>query len=147
MTTTNGVAIGPGASVSGANSVALGSGSSDLGRSNTVSVGSAGNNRTISNLAPGVLGSDAVNVNQLKSAEHLLKQGIATSMAMSSMITPSAPGKTTIGFNGATYAGYYSAAINFAHRVNTDIPLYVTGAVGAGGAGSVGGRVGMAVEF
>ena len=126
----------------GTNSVALGS-DTTTSRANTVSVGG----RTISDLAPGVLGTDAVNVNQLNSAERLLKRGIATSMAMSSIITPSAPGKTTIGFNGATYAGYYSAAINFAHRVNTDVPLYITGAIGAGEAGAVGGRVGVAVEF
>ncbi|MDY3117034.1 YadA-like family protein [Campylobacter hominis] len=51
----------------GSNSVAIGAGSSDNGRKNVVSVGNAtkGLNRTITNVAPGKYGTDAVNMNQL----------------------------------------------------------------------------------
>ena len=49
------------------NSIAIGAGSSDNGRKNVVSVGNAktGLNRTITNVAPGKYGTDAVNMNQL----------------------------------------------------------------------------------
>ena len=144
----NGVALGTNATVlaSASNSVALGNGSV-ADAPNTVSVGTVSSPRRIVNVANGVLGNDAVNVNQLNTAIRGVQKGIATSMAMASTITPSAPGKTTVGFNGATYAGFYSAAINFAHRVNSEAPIYVSGAVGAGEDGSWGGRVGVAVEF
>jgi trimeric autotransporter adhesin len=60
----NSVALGQGASASADGSVALGQGSLAT-RANSVSVGSVGNERTITNVAPGVEGTDAVNVNQL----------------------------------------------------------------------------------
>lgn len=49
------------------NSIAIGAGSNDGGRKNVVSVGNAktGLNRTITNVAPGKYGTDAVNMNQL----------------------------------------------------------------------------------
>ena len=51
----------------GSNSIAIGAGSSDDRRKNVVSVGNAetGLNRTITNVAPGKYGTDAVNMNQL----------------------------------------------------------------------------------
>ncbi|WP_250622819.1 ESPR-type extended signal peptide-containing protein [Pinirhizobacter soli] len=59
--------VGQGAKAAGANSVALGRGSLAL-RANTVSVGSAGNERQIVNVAEGTQDTDAVNVAQLKKA-------------------------------------------------------------------------------
>ncbi len=58
------VAIGTLATSSGANSVALGAGSSDGGQSNVVSVGSAGSERRITNVANAVNATDAVNLGQ-----------------------------------------------------------------------------------
>ena len=51
----------------GSTSIVIGAGSSDNGRKNVVSVGNAktGLNRTITNVAPGKYGTDAVNMNQL----------------------------------------------------------------------------------
>ena len=49
----------------GKNSVSIGGGSTDGGRSNTVSVGAPGHERTISNVANPVKGTDAVNLNYL----------------------------------------------------------------------------------
>lgn len=59
----NGVAIGAGASAE-TGSIALGS-ESVADRQNTVSVGNAGSERQITNVAAGIEGTDAVNVNQL----------------------------------------------------------------------------------
>ncbi|MEH6421130.1 YadA-like family protein [Pseudomonas sp. CGJS7] len=60
------VALGNDTAATGAGSVALGNGSV-ADRANTVSVGRAGSERQITNVAAGVNGTDAVNVNQLKS--------------------------------------------------------------------------------
>ena len=57
-------ALGNGAIATGANSVALGAGSI-ASEDNTVSVGAPGSERRITNVAPGINGTDAVNVNQL----------------------------------------------------------------------------------
>ena len=64
-TTINAVALGHNATASGLNSVALGSHATDGGRANTVSVGGVGTERTVSNVAAGTLGTDAVNLDQL----------------------------------------------------------------------------------
>ncbi|MBO9652345.1 MAG: YadA-like family protein, partial [Variovorax sp.] len=61
------VAIGSGASALANNSVALGAGSTTGDRENVVSVGSAGNERAIANVADGVTATDAVNKRQLDS--------------------------------------------------------------------------------
>ena len=63
------VAIGGNAQSLAANSVALGS-NSVADRANTVSVGSAGNERQITNVAAGTADTDAVNVAQLKAYGH-----------------------------------------------------------------------------
>jgi trimeric autotransporter adhesin len=65
-TGTGAVAIGAGAAASAPNSVALGNGSV-ANVANTVSVGSPGNERRITNVAPGINQTDAVNVGQLSS--------------------------------------------------------------------------------
>ncbi|MCE4226451.1 hypothetical protein HCU64_22135 [Methylobacterium sp. C25] len=62
---TRSLALGNGATSSGTNSVALGAGSTDGGLANVVSVGSAGNERRITNVAAGVNATDAANMGQL----------------------------------------------------------------------------------
>ncbi|WP_321879508.1 YadA family autotransporter adhesin, partial [Paraburkholderia bannensis] len=66
-TGTNATAIGAGATATGANSVALGQGAVAT-EENTVSVGSDTVQRRITNVAQGINGTDAVNVNQLNQA-------------------------------------------------------------------------------
>jgi autotransporter adhesin len=61
----NAVAMGAGATASANNSVALGAGSKTGNRENIVSVGSAGNERAIANVADAVMDTDAVNKRQL----------------------------------------------------------------------------------
>ncbi|MFM0061160.1 YadA-like family protein, partial [Paraburkholderia phytofirmans] len=64
---THSTAMGANAKATGANSVALGAGSV-ADRDNTVSVGSAGNERQVTNVAAGTATTDAVNVGQLNDA-------------------------------------------------------------------------------
>ncbi|WP_179096215.1 YadA family autotransporter adhesin, partial [Burkholderia pseudomallei] len=61
----------------GSNSVALGANSTDGGRSNVVSVGSATQQRQITNVAAGTEGTDAVNVNQLNALSTSMSQSLA----------------------------------------------------------------------
>lgn len=72
VNSTNGVALGNYAAVNHANSVALGANTTTTA-ANQVNVGG----RTIGSLAPGVLGTDAVNVNQLNAAAAGLAGDIA----------------------------------------------------------------------
>lgn len=121
-TGTNSVAVGQNSSASGSNSVAIGADSSDDGRENAVAVGNATNQRTITHVAAGTQGTDAVNVNQLNSqvnaslnsanayaddlfsgVDHRLKRlekesnaGIASAMAMATMPQAYAPGKSMV---------------------------------------------------
>jgi autotransporter adhesin len=167
------VAIGQNASASGANSVAIGAGSSDGGQSNVVSVGSVGAERRITNVAPGINGTDAVNVNQLTAAmastlasanaytnqqianvnfdlgqlRNHVNQGVAAAMAMADAPFPSAPGRTSYTANTAIYYGKVAFSASLSHRLNTDSPFAITGAVTYGGGNGVGGRAGVAGEF
>ncbi|OND45201.1 YadA family autotransporter adhesin, partial [Burkholderia pseudomallei] len=61
----------------GSNSVALGAGSNDGGRSNVVSVGSDTQQRQITNVAAGTEGTDAVNVNQLNTLSTSMSQSLS----------------------------------------------------------------------
>jgi autotransporter adhesin len=63
-------AVGYRASASGVNSVAIGANSSDGGQANVVSFGSPGAERRLTNVAPGVNGTDAVNLNQLNAVSN-----------------------------------------------------------------------------
>jgi autotransporter adhesin len=89
---TNGIAIGNGAQTSAQNAVALGS-YSIADRYNTVSVGAPGAERAITNVAPALLGTDAVNLNQLNAVNNQLKtridQQVATALAMAQTVSMS----------------------------------------------------------
>ncbi|AEA63090.1 Putative membrane-anchored cell surface protein [Burkholderia gladioli BSR3] len=61
----------------GSNSVALGQGSTDGGRSNVVSVGSSTQQRQITNVAAGTEGTDAVNLNQLNALSTSMSQSFS----------------------------------------------------------------------
>ena len=72
-------------------------------RSNTVSVGSSFMQRTISDLAPGIEDTDAVNVSQLDDAARVSNRGIAGVSALAAL--PSIePGKK---FSAGLGVGYY----------------------------------------
>lgn len=138
----NSVAGGSGATASGEKSSALGSNSLAVGknavalgagsvadRDDSVSVGREGGERQIVNVAPGVAGTDAVNVNQLRELGQGLNQqvagvrndmqrmdsrmsaGIAAAMAVASLPQPYRPGKSMVAIGGATWRGETGVAI------------------------------------
>ena len=131
----NSVAIGNGATALSANSVALGANSIANGSSlsnytpfnptgtaagispvGEVSVGAAGQERIITNVAAGSAPTDAVNVSQLSGLQHSLNQeikglknGVAAAMAMQ-MPTLNIPGRVVL----HTGVGNYDGATAFA---------------------------------
>ncbi|VWB97964.1 membrane-anchored cell surface protein [Burkholderia lata] len=114
----------------GTNSVAIGAGSNDGGRSNVVSVGSDTQQRQITNVAAGTQGTDAVNLNQLNTlsttvsqtvqnqqtqinnlgsalqqTDTLARQGVAAATALT-MLPQVEPGKTiNVAVGVARFAG------------------------------------------
>jgi autotransporter adhesin len=159
------VAIGAGAAASAPNSVALGNGSV-ANVANTVSVGSPGNERRITNVAPGINQSDAVNVGQLSSVaagfqsqigglqaqinnnDRRLRDGVAVSMAAGGV--PAVPQGRRVGMFGniATYDGHGAAGVGITGVLyeTRGYQVQANGAVGVGFDTSVvGGRGGVAV--
>ncbi|MEJ7687075.1 MAG: ESPR-type extended signal peptide-containing protein [Variovorax sp.] len=141
-------AVGSGSMATGTNSVSLGGNSFDDGRANVVSVGSAGNERQITNVAPGVQGTDAVNVNQLNAtgsrisavAEQLnrdtkmLSGGIAASAALA-VVTPVEPGRYHVSGAVAGYNGEAGVGFNILKR-SADGARTLHAGVGWGSGGS-----------
>jgi autotransporter adhesin len=127
------VTLGSSANASALDSVALGSGSV-ADQANTVSVGAPGSERRITNIAPGVNPTDAVNVSQLSGLQDLsglhndisalhddignvassAYRGIAGVAALTAGIS-AVPGKTTINAGVGAYKGYAAGAITASH--------------------------------
>jgi autotransporter adhesin len=165
VTNTNGTAIGNAATSTGVNSVALGAGSSDGGRANVVSVGSAQQQRAITNVAAGNVtanSTDAVNGSQLYSTNQALNNtnnavatlqtqygtlrrdafsGIAGAMAMQGG-QPVAPGHFSIGAGFGIYGGQSAVALRGGYTT-PDGHWALGGAVSTGFASShdIGGSV------
>ena len=147
-TGTDAVAIGANAQASGNNSIA--------DEANTVSVGSAGNERRVTNVAPGVNGTDATNVNQLNalrddvstsmtSLRRAALGGVAAAMAMPNLM-PSSPGKTVVGAGVANYKGYNAFAAGATYRSENGKWL-VNGAASVTQNGDAGVRAQAGYEF
>jgi autotransporter adhesin len=147
----NSTALGANAKAPGNNSVALGAGSV-ADRDNTVSVGSPGHERTISNVAPGIAGTDAVNVNQLNSlGNQLMNQtndvarkaytGIAAAMALQAPAL-AVPGKTVMRLGAGTYQGQGAAGISF-RRTSDSGNWSVSGGVAGGASGGAAATLGV----
>jgi trimeric autotransporter adhesin len=139
---------------------------------NTVSFGSAGNERRLTNIAAGIAPTDAVNVGQFTSVAAGLqsqisgvqsqidglsrtvdandvraRRGIAATAAMTNPGMPSAPGKTAWALNTAYFAGETGVGFGVNHRLNTSIPLYISGGYANGGGIQHTVRVGLGGEF
>ncbi|MGE8331312.1 MAG: YadA family autotransporter adhesin, partial [Paraburkholderia nemoris] len=133
---------GAAANASASNSVALGQGSI-ADRANTVSVGAAGQERQITNVAAGVQGTDAVNVNQLqqsvggavsqansytddqiRSARRDGYGGAASAMAMAGLPQAILPGHGMVAMAGGTYAGQSALAIGVSQISETGKWVY-----------------------
>ena len=118
--TNGGAAFGDGASATGSLSAALGPGAV-ASAPNTVSVGAPGAERRITNVAPGISQTDAVNVGQLQSVaagfqsqigslqsqiidnNREARRGIAAAVATPSAPMPAMPGRTTWQLRTSTF--------------------------------------------
>ncbi|KGC96359.1 coiled stalk of trimeric autotransporter adhesin family protein [Burkholderia pseudomallei] len=148
-------AIGEQAHAMAENSVAIGAGSI-ANEANTLSIGRDGNERRLSHLAPGVSGTDAVNMNQLNTMHNEIDgkmadiqrnayAGIAAAMAMPNM-TPSGPGRSVVAAGVGTYEGYSAVAAGITYRTSGGHWL-VNGAISATQYGDMGLRAQAGYEF
>ena len=125
----NQVAGGNNATATAYNSVAIGT-NSVADQDNTVSVGAPGDPRRITNIAPGINGSDAVNVHQLNEVRNKIDEvrkkayaGIASVSALAGIPNP-IPGKRfTMGIGYGYYEGQNAMAIGLKGIVSARISL------------------------
>ncbi|WP_254603796.1 YadA family autotransporter adhesin [Burkholderia lata] len=125
----NAVALGASASATANNAVALGAGSI-AGQANTVSMGAPGSERRITNVAPGVSPTDAVNMSQLRQVQQgvtdVARQaysGIAAATALT-MIPEVDPGKTiAVGIGSSSFKGYGATAIGVSVRITDNLKM------------------------
>jgi autotransporter adhesin len=132
-------AIGSNAAASAPNAVAIGAGSV-ANQANSVSVGSPGNERTITNVAPGVNPTDAVNMSQLQAVQQSVNNiganaysGIAMAGALAGLPQVE-PGKSfNLGAGVGNYGGYTALAIGGSARItdNTIIKMGVSATNGS----------------
>ncbi|MEX3983618.1 YadA family autotransporter adhesin, partial [Paraburkholderia sp. EG287A] len=151
----NATAIGDSAKAMGNNSVALGA-NSVADEDNTVSVGSQGNERRITNVANGVHATDAVNMGQLQSGLNALQSnvnsvarnaygGIAAATALT-MIPEVDQGKTVaVGIGTANFQGYQAVALGASARITQNLKVKVGGGYASGGGATIGG--GMSYQW
>ncbi len=105
----------------GKNSLSIGGGSTDGGRDNTVSVGAPGHERTISNVANPVKGTDAVNLNylnnrladvygEMKNIKDEGRAGSASAIAIGGILQATIPGKNVVSISGGNYENQNAVA-------------------------------------
>nr|WP_235993522.1 YadA-like family protein [Paraburkholderia solitsugae] len=128
------MAMGGGAQASGDNSVALGAGSV-ADQANTVSVGSPGNERRITNVADGQGPTDAVNMRQFQSGVNSVARsaysGVAAATALT-MIPEVDQGKTlAVGIAGGSYKGYQAVALGASARITANLKVKVGAGISA----------------
>ena len=137
----NSTAIGAGAVAIGNNSVALGQGSAAV-EDNTVSVGNAttGTTRRITNVAPGVAPTDAVNVEQFLGALGALDDKLSTRISQTGAITAAMSqiqlprgAYSGIGVGLGTQGGQSAIALGFVAAVSPNLLVKFT----AGNTGQV----------
>lgn len=156
----NSTALGDGAMASGANSVALGA-NSVASADNTVSVGAVGSERTISNLAAGVHGTDAVNVTQLNAGVAAANQytdsqigsvrrdmygGVAAALAVAGLPQPSSLGKSMVAVATANWHGQQGVAVGVS-TISENGNWIFKGAVTTSSHGGTGAVVGAGYQW
>ncbi|WP_390349762.1 YadA family autotransporter adhesin [Variovorax boronicumulans] len=118
----------------------------------TLGAGEAAGGTRISNVAPGVLPGDAVNLGQLQQVQkqvgdvaRIAYSGVAMATAMSSLPQAMTPGKTLMTLGVGQYAGYSAMAVGFSSRSNDGKWIYKINGGYSGQKFSVG--VGVGYEF
>nr|WP_255581192.1 YadA-like family protein [Caballeronia sp. dw_276] len=154
-TGTDAVALGANAHASGNNSIALGA-NSVADEDNTASVGSADNERRVTNVAPGQGGTDAANMNQVNDLRNEVGQnmtalqrsafgGVASAMAMPNL-SPREAGKTVVAVGVANYKGYGAVGAGATYR-SRDGAWLINGAMSITPHGDTGARAQVGYEF
>ncbi|ASL44579.1 Adhesin Ata autotransporter [Burkholderia sp. AD24] len=127
---THATAMGANANASAANSVALGA-NSVADRANTVSVGSAGNERQITNVAAGTATTDAVNVGQMNESIGAAVGNLPAGMTAKDY-TDQQFNAVQSGVNQVARGAYSGVAAATALSMIPDVDLGKTIAVGVG---------------
>jgi len=163
-------ALGDNATASGNNSVALGYGSNDGGRDNVVSVGSAGAERKIINVAPAELSAtstEAVNGSQLHATNQRVDQlgavltdvrndvnqldrtlsgGVAAAMASAGLPQAYRPGASMMAVAMGTWNGQQALALG-GSRITDNGRYILKGSANATTSGRYGGTVGVGFQW
>lgn len=148
-------AVGQGAQAKGINSVAIGTGSV-ANRPNSVSVGSSTLQRQVTNVAPGTMGTDAVNLNQLKAATAgIVNQAnrhadeVAAMAAATSMTPQFGPKGYALTAAVAGVGSQSAVGVGFARAFQFhDHPAYWQASVGFnGGSGTAAVKVGGSIGW
>lgn len=152
---TNSLALGSGARATAENSVALGAGSI-ADQPNTVSVGRPGAERRITNVAPGILPTDAVNLGQLNTAiagvrfdlakvERNANGGVAMALAATTVDLYLEPGEFGLVGGVGNYRGTTGFSLKAEGRVSDRMSVGVTAGWSEGG--NVGVAGGFGIKF
>ncbi|WP_199027119.1 YadA-like family protein [Ralstonia sp. ASV6] len=157
----NSLVVGEGSSATGSGSVAIGNGSV-ADRDDAVSVGSAGKERQITNVADGTEATDAVNKRQLDGAVSGLQNqignlqnqvesnrrdaagGTATAVAIANLPQASLPGESVMALAAGSYDGESAMAIGVSTALkNGKWLLKASGSTNTRGTAAVGAGVGF----
>ena len=120
----------------------------------TLGNGQAPGGTRISNVAPGILGTDAANMNQLRTVEgqvgdvaRIAYSGVAMAIALSGnyMMQPR-PGKTVIGLGMGTYSGYAALGVSFRSLAPNGKVMWGAGLSSTGRQWSIGAGVSMELD-
>ena len=148
-TTATSTALGVGAQATGTNSVAIGA-NSVADQPNTVSFGSPGNERRLTNVAPGIAGTDAVNVNQLgagiSGATRRADAATSAAVALATLSQAVTPGKSMVTGGVGVWNGQTGLAFGLSHRMSGGRWTLKAGATFAV-EGATGGGASVGYEF